>query len=151
MSESTKGLPIDENLRDDIDSLVSSESHHFRNDGGGSEFDEDDVVESDSVERVLEGHTSLNLVSLDHGFEDVLHRERFSSSGKVIGNGQDSSEVVRRVTPFSSEEAYPVVVSESAEMIELAKSPAQTHNCEFREQGQFRSQLSRNRRMVLTR
>ena len=105
VSESTKGLTIDKDLRDDIDSLVSSESHHFRNDGGGSEFDENNVVESDSVERVLEGHASLNFVSLDHGFENVLHREGFSSSGKVIGDGQDSSEVVRRVTPFSSEEA----------------------------------------------
>jgi hypothetical protein len=104
MTESTKRLTVDENLRNDIDSLVAGESQHFRNDGGRSEFDEDNVIETDSVERVLESHTSLNFVSLDHGFENVLHLEGFSSSCEVISDGEDSSQVVGRVTPFSSEE-----------------------------------------------
>lgn len=106
MTESTKGLTIDEDLRDDIDGLVTSETQQFRNDGGRGEFDEDDVVETYSVERVLEGHASLNLVGFDHRFEDVLHLEGLSGTREVIGNGEDSSEVVGRVTPFSSEEAW---------------------------------------------
>jgi len=104
VTESTKRLTVDENLRNDIDSLIASESQHFRNNGGGSEFDEDNVIETDSVERVLESHTSLNFVSLDHGFENVLHLEGFSSSSEVISDGEDSSQVIGRVTPFSSEE-----------------------------------------------
>lgn len=103
VTESTKGLTIDENLRNDVDSLITGETQHLGNDGSGSELDEDDVIETDSVERVLEGHASLNLVSLDHSFENVLHLERFSSSGEVISDGENSTQVVGRVTPFSSE------------------------------------------------
>jgi predicted thioredoxin/glutaredoxin len=92
-------------LRDDVDGLVSGETEELRDDGGGGELDEDNVVESDAVEGVLESHAALDLVGLDHRFEDVLDLERLSSPRKVVRNGENGSEIVGGVTPLSRKPA----------------------------------------------
>lgn len=96
MAVSSEGLSVNEHLRDDVDGLLAGESEELGNDGGGSELDEDNVVESDAVERVLEGHASLDFVRHDHRGEDVLDGEGGFASGDVgsgdpVRNGHDRS------------------------------------------------------------
>src|SRR5690606_22828120 len=68
-------------------------------------FHQNDVVQTHTVERVLERDATLYLVRLDHGGEHVAHGERFASGGdglpgQPVGSGQDAAQVVRRVAPF---------------------------------------------------
>ena len=105
VTESAQALAVDKDLRDDVDSLVAREAEHFRDDGGRREFDEDDVVQADAVERVLEGHAALDLVRLDHGAEDVLDDELLARAREVVSDGEDRAEVVGRVTPLGGEPA----------------------------------------------
>ena len=44
--------------------LFSAASKHRRDDRGGSDFDQEDVIDSDAIERVVEGEDSLNLIRL---------------------------------------------------------------------------------------
>ena len=111
VTEGTEGLSVDEDLRDDIDGLRVGEAEEFGDDGSRGELDEDDVVKSDAVERVLESHASLDLVSHDHAVEDVLDGEGGLAVGDVgagdpVRNSEDSSKVIGGVSPLGSEEAW---------------------------------------------
>ena len=91
-----EALSINKDLGDDVDGLVAREAEELGDDGGGGELDEDDVVESDAVERVLERHAALDLVRHDHRAEDVLDGEGSLASGDVgardpVGDGHDGS------------------------------------------------------------
>lgn len=60
------------------------------------------MIKSNSVERVLKGKTSLDLVSHDHTGKNVLDGERRFSVGDVgsrdpVGNRTDGTKVVTRV------------------------------------------------------
>ena len=68
------------------------------------------MVETDSVERVQEGKATLDLVRLDHAFEDIVHGQGLTLTRKVVGDGKDGPEVVRWVTPFGSKETVVVVL-----------------------------------------
>ena len=67
------------------------------------------MVEPDSIVRVLEGQTTLDLVGLDHGLENVAHRDRLALAGEMISVGENGAKVVRRVAPLSSQETVVVV------------------------------------------
>jgi hypothetical protein len=105
MTESTERLAVDEDLRYNVDGLVASQTEELGDDGGRGEFDKDNMVQSDAVERVLESHAALDFVCFDHGFEDVFDLERLAFAGEVVRDGEDRSEVVGGVTPFGSEPA----------------------------------------------
>ena len=104
MAVSTKRLSVDESLRDSVDSLLSVKTEQFGDNGSRSDFDEDDVVETDAVERIEQSQSTLNLVCFDHRLEDVLHREVLSGACKVIRNSENGSQIVRRVSPFCGKE-----------------------------------------------
>ena len=62
-----------------------------------------DVIQTDSVERVLKSETTLNFVSHDHSRENVLDGEVGESrSSHPIGDGENSTRAIRGVTPFGS-------------------------------------------------
>ncbi len=66
------------------------------------------MVETDAVERVLEGEASLDFVSLDSGSEHILNGERLLAVGNVgaadpVGDREDGANVVGRVTPLGGE------------------------------------------------
>ena len=63
-------------------------------DCGTRHLDEDDVVETDTVERVEQGKTALNLVGLDHALKDVVNGQRLSLASEMVGNGQDGTQVI---------------------------------------------------------
>ena len=75
------------------------------------------MVETVPVVGVLEREAALDLVSLDHGLEDILDdkgleaglRVGLGSTGDPISHGEDTTEIVRGVTPLSSEPAVIVV------------------------------------------
>lgn len=63
-------------------------------DCGTRNLDEDDVVETNAVERVEQGKATLNLVRFDHAFEDVANGKRLTLASEVVGNGKNSSQVI---------------------------------------------------------
>jgi hypothetical protein len=71
----------------------------FRDNSGTGNFDEHDVVETNTVERVKQGKTTLNLVCLDHALEDVANSQRLSLASKVVRNRENSTQVVGWMTP----------------------------------------------------
>ena len=66
------------------------------------------MIETDAVKTVLQRQHALYLVRLDHGRQNILHREwcfAFSAaaSAQIIGHRQDAAQVIRRVTPLCGE------------------------------------------------
>ena len=72
-------------------------------DGGRGDLDEDDVVEADAVERVEQREAALDLVRFDHALEDVLDRDALTLARQVVRDGEDRTEIVGRVAPFTRE------------------------------------------------
>ena len=70
---------------------------HYR---GGRDFDKDDVVEADAVERVEQRKTALYLVRFDHALEDVFDGDMLALARKVVSDGKNGSEIVGRVAPL---------------------------------------------------
>ena len=68
-------------------------------DGGRGDFDEDDVVKTDAVERVEQREPALDLVRFDHALEDVLDRDVLALARQVVRDSEDGPEIVRRVPP----------------------------------------------------
>src|SRR5882672_7671481 len=58
------------------------------------------MIETDSVEAVLQGEDTLDFVRLDHAGEYVAHRDRFAGPREIVGHGENSTQVVRRVPPL---------------------------------------------------
>lgn len=103
-----EALAVDPGEREGVDDLRAGEAEHVGDDGGGGDFDEHDVIEADAVEGVFESEAALDLVSLDHGGEDVAHGERLAAdgdgvAGEPVGGGEDAAEVVGGVTPLGRE------------------------------------------------
>jgi len=68
-------------------------------DGGRGDLDQDDVIESDAVERVEQREAALDLVRFDHALEDVLDRDVFALARQVVRDGEDGPEIVGWVAP----------------------------------------------------
>lgn len=60
------------------------------------------MIKTDSVERVQESQLALDLVGLDHSFEDIANFQGLTIACEVVRHSKDSSEVVGRVAPLSS-------------------------------------------------
>lgn len=111
---SSEGLAIDPGLRNSITGLGFVETHHLGNDSCGCKFDEYNMVETDLVERVLQGHAALYLVCPDHGFEYVPDFEdlavaKFTASPvcprNPVGSCENGTQVIRGMAPLSSQPA----------------------------------------------
>lgn len=118
MTVGTQTLSINPGLGDGVGGLLLSEAEHLGDNGGGSDLDQDDVVEADLVVGVLEGQNTLDLVGLDHGLEDIADLEDLAiaqvttgtvGAGDPVGDGEDTTQVVGGVTPLSGEPAVVVV------------------------------------------
>ena len=75
-------------------------------DGGRGDLDEDDVVEADAVERVEQREAALDLVRFDHALEDVLDGHALTLACQVVRDGEDSSEIVGRVSPWNNDVCF---------------------------------------------
>lgn len=114
MSVSSERLAINPSLGNGIGNLGIGEAEHLGDDGSGGNLDQDDVVKTDLVVGVEESQASLDLVGLDHTLKDVLNGEDLAASqvttslvGSVdpVGDSEDSTQVVRGVTPLSGQPA----------------------------------------------
>ena len=77
----------------------------FTDNSGGSDLDKNNVVKTDSVKGVEERKLTLDLVGLDHAFQDIADSQGLSLPRKVVGNGKDGTEVIGGMSPFRSEPA----------------------------------------------
>jgi hypothetical protein len=107
-------LAINPSLGDGIGNLLLVEAEHLGDDGGRGDLDKDNVVKTDLVVGVEESQATLNLVGLNHGLENILDDKGLAASEVTAGlvgtvdpvsDSEDSTEVVRGVTPLSSEPA----------------------------------------------
>lgn len=114
MAVSSQRLAVNPSLSDSVGDLLLVETEHLGDDGGRGDLDENNVVKTDLVVRVEESQATLNLVSLDHGLENILDDKCLAASevttslvGTVdpVSDSEDSTEVVRGMTPLSSEPA----------------------------------------------
>lgn len=92
-------LTINPRLRDGVDGLITVKTQELGDDGGGGDLNEDDVIETNSVEGVEQGKSTLDFVCLDHGLQDVTDSQRLALTSKVISDSENGSEVVRGMTP----------------------------------------------------
>lgn len=97
---STERLAINPGLGNGIDGLVTVKAKELGHNGGGGDLDEDDVIKTNSVEGVEQGKSSLDLVSLYHGLEDITDGQGLSLTSQMVRNGQDGTEIVRWVAPY---------------------------------------------------
>lgn len=109
MAVGTKGLSIDPCLRDSVYSLITVKAKKLGHNGSRSNFDENDVVETDTVVGIQEGKTTLNFMGLNHGLKDIMDRKWLSLASEMIRDCQDSTKVVGRMTPCG----YKVSVNET--------------------------------------
>lgn len=78
VSVSTHALPVNPRLGDGVTSLHLIQTEHLRHDGGRGNLDVDNMVNTDTVERVLQSQASLDLVGLDHPLQHITDLEDFS-------------------------------------------------------------------------
>lgn len=111
-------LAINPRLRDSIGGLALVETQHTRDNSGGGDLDQHDVVQADLVVRVLEGQAALDLVRLDHALQNITDGENLAAGqiaavlvGPVdpVGHGEDGAQVVRGVAPLGGQPAVIVV------------------------------------------
>ena len=118
VSVGTETLAVNPGLGDGIGGLALGKAKHLGDHSGGSDLDQNNVVETDLVEGVLQSENTLDLVSLDHGLENVLDLEdlavaqvsaRTVGAGDPVSDGEDATQVVGRMTPLGGQPAVIVV------------------------------------------
>lgn len=118
MSVGAETLTVNPRLCDGIRRLLLVEVEKLRNDGSGSDLDQNDVIQTDLVEGVLQGQNTLDLVGLDHGLQDILDCRNLASSnvttsavsaGDPVSNSKDTTQVVGGMAPLGGKPAVIVV------------------------------------------
>jgi hypothetical protein len=99
MTIGAQRLAIHPCLGDGVDGLVAIKTQQFRYNGSRSNFDEDDMIEADFVKGVEKSEGTLNLMGFDHCFENIVNSEGLALPAEMIGDGENSAKVVRRMTP----------------------------------------------------
>ena len=100
MAVSSEGLAIYPSLGDGIDGLVTVETEELRYNSGRGYLDEDDVIKTDSVERVEESKATLNFVCLDHCLQNVAYCEGLTLASEMVCDRKNGSQVIGRMTPY---------------------------------------------------
>jgi hypothetical protein len=108
MAVCSEGLAIDPCVGEGVYHFFLSTVQHFSYHCCGSDFHENDVVETDTVKGVFKGYHPLDLMRLDHGGQHILHHQRHLTpchgvSGEVIRHCENSPQIVRGMAPFCSE------------------------------------------------
>src|SRR5215469_215044 len=66
------------------------------------------MIKPDTIEAVFQCKDTLDLVRLNHAYENIKHRESLTSlantvSTQVICDSENSTEIIRRMSPFRGE------------------------------------------------
>jgi len=155
VSVCSHALTINPCLRDSITSLTLGQAKHLTDNSSRGNLDQNNVIETDLVERVLESHATLNLVCLDHGLKDVSHSENLSiaqvsavavGSADPVCDGQDCAQVITGVTPLGSQPAVVEVEPSDhgtnvegteyrVELVRCTRNSCTIRNCGSRDDG----------------
>jgi hypothetical protein len=99
MAVSAQGLTVHPSLGNSVNSLITAQAKKLGNNSCRCDLDEDDMIKADPVERIKEGNSSLNFMGLNHGLENISDSKGLSLTSKMVRDSQDSSKIVRWVTP----------------------------------------------------
>lgn len=122
MSVGAETLTVNPRLCDSIRGLLLAEVQKLRDDGSGGDLDQNDVIQTDLVVGVLQGQNTLDLVGLDHCFQNILDCGDLASSnvttsavgaGNPVSDSKDTTQVVGGMTPLGGKPA--VIVIEPAD------------------------------------
>ena len=96
---------VDPRVRQRVHDLLERAAEHRRGHRGRRHAHQQHVIETDAVEAVLERQHALDFVRLDHGGEDVAHRQRLlaqqnRAARQIVREREDGAEVVGRMAPF---------------------------------------------------
>lgn len=108
VSVGSQTVTIDPALADSVQDSLAITTKETSRDRGRSQLDEQDVIQTNSVETVFQSQATLDFVGLDQTVKNVLHGQRslaFSNAlvGDVFADSKNSTQVVRRVTPLSGQ------------------------------------------------
>ena len=87
-------------VRHGVDDLLARAAEQRGDHRGGCDPDQQHMVEPDAIEAVLQGENALDLVRLDHSREHIAHRDRLAGAREVVGHGENSAQIIRRVAPL---------------------------------------------------
>src|SRR5215469_16705564 len=96
---------IDKRIGDSIDDFVAIPSQEPSNDGCRSDPNQEYMIKADAVKTIFQCEHTLDFMCLDHRNKHVSNLPRFTSIADqppafVIGNRQDSSQVIGWMPPF---------------------------------------------------
>ena len=110
-----RGMPIsaqhavvDPTVRNGGDDRVFVATQHRGRHGRGCEADQDHVVQTDAVERILQRVHALNFMRLDRPGQGVAHGQALAAvalglAAEVVADGQNRAEIVGGMAPFRSQ------------------------------------------------
>lgn len=85
--------------------MICIYGQQFRHHSRAGDFDEDNMVQSSTIERIEHGKLPLNFMRLDHAFQDIAHSQGLALARKMVGNGEDGPQIIGGMPPFRCEEA----------------------------------------------
>jgi hypothetical protein len=74
-----------------ITACVSENIQELAHNGGAGHFHENNVIQSDTVVRVEKCKAALDLMSLNHGFKNILDSQWLALTGKMVCDGKNGS------------------------------------------------------------
>src|SRR5687768_6277429 len=104
MAIGAERLSVDPCLRKRVDDLIPAAAKQMRRDGGGRNFHQHDMIQSNLVETVLQRKATLDFMGLDHRRQHVAYREWRAPGARIagapIGNGKYAAQIIRWMSPF---------------------------------------------------
>ena len=105
MAVGTQRAAVDPRVGNRVDHLLLRSAKHVRDHGRRGNPYQDHVIEADAVEAVFERDDTLYFMRLDHAGQHVTHGQRRPAfvtrlAREVVGDSQDATEVVGRMTPL---------------------------------------------------
>ena len=101
-------------MRNRVQALLARTAEHRCRDSSRRNAHQHHMAQPDAVKRIFESDHALYFVCLDHRDYHITHLQRYPTlvhtlARQVIGERQDGTEIVRRVTPFGRQPGVVVV------------------------------------------
>ena len=108
MTVGAQRLAVDPRIRHGVDDFVIRAAEHMGDHGGGGDFHQHHMIETDTVKTVLQRDHTLNLVRFNHAGEHIAHGQRLLAcrngvARQPVGGGEDAAKAVRRMAPLGGE------------------------------------------------
>src|SRR5579871_991919 len=105
---SAQRAAVDPRIGDRVDDLLSRATQHRCYDCSGGHTHEDDVIQSDTIEAVLEREHTLDLVRFDHAGQYIAYLWRCLAlhdglAREIVRNREYAAQTVGRMSPLRCE------------------------------------------------